>query len=190
MLIHELIKPQHKDTQNSNKNLLGKTHWIDFPIVLIYSISNNPIADLSCFKRCPYFYQFFNCLQDLFLSQAFQTNTPLDTLSYSCIILSRLILIKSSCIIFIFLSTSSNCTSFCFQFCQVCSDFKLLQSAIQSVNHDFSFNKVDECCSCFSAKMHKFPLNKHKIQSTSMLQIVHFDVWGTIPITSLFGYNY
>ena len=67
---------------------------------------------------------------------------------------------------------------------------KLLQSAIQSVNHDFSFNKVDECCSCFSAKMHKFPLNKHKIQSTSMLQIVHFDVWGTIPITSLFGYNY
>lgn len=38
--------------------------------------------------------------------------------------------------------------------------------------------------------MHKFPLNKHKIQSTSMLQIVHFEVWGTIPITSLFGYNY
>ena len=71
---------------------------------------------------------------------------------------------------------------------------KLLHSTIQSVNHDFSLNRVDECCSsckfCISAKMHKFPLNKHDIQSTSMLQIVHSDVWGPAPITSFFEYNY
>ena len=38
--------------------------------------------------------------------------------------------------------------------------------------------------------MYKLPLNKHEIQSTSMLQIVHSDVWGPTPISSLFGYNY
>ena len=57
---------------------------------------------------------------------------------------------------------------------------KLLHSAIQFVNHAFTFNKIDECCSsctsCISAKMHRFSLNKHDIQSNSMLQIVHFDV--------------
>ena len=38
--------------------------------------------------------------------------------------------------------------------------------------------------------MHKLPLNKHEIQSTFMIQIVHSDVWGPTPISSLFGYNY
>ena len=38
--------------------------------------------------------------------------------------------------------------------------------------------------------MQKFPLKKHEIQSTSMLQIVYSDVWGPTPIFSLFGYNY
>ena len=38
--------------------------------------------------------------------------------------------------------------------------------------------------------MHKLPLNKHEIQSTSMFQIVHSDDWGPAPISSLFGYNY
>ena len=71
---------------------------------------------------------------------------------------------------------------------------KLLHSAIQPVNVAFTFNKIDECCSsctsCISAKMHRFPLNKHDIQSTSMLQIVHSDVWGPTPISSSFGYSY
>ena len=38
--------------------------------------------------------------------------------------------------------------------------------------------------------MHRLPLNKHEIQSTSMLQIVHSDVWGPAPISFLFGYNF
>ena len=44
---------------------------------------------------------------------------------------------------------------------------KLLHSAIQSVNHAFTFNKIYECCSscksCISAKMHRLPLSKHEI---------------------------
>ena len=71
---------------------------------------------------------------------------------------------------------------------------KLLHLAIHSVNPKFTFNNVDVCCSsckfCISAKMYKLPLNKHEIQSTSMLQIVHSNVWGPAPISSLFGYNY
>ena len=38
--------------------------------------------------------------------------------------------------------------------------------------------------------MHRFLLNKHDIQSTFMLQIVHSDVWGRALISSLFGYFY
>ena len=71
---------------------------------------------------------------------------------------------------------------------------KLLHSAIQSINSSFTFNNVDDCYSsctfCISAKMHKLPLSKHEISSTSMLQIVHTDVWGLAPLTSLFGYNF
>ena len=71
---------------------------------------------------------------------------------------------------------------------------KLLSPAIHSVNPEFTFNNVDVCYSsckfCISAKMHKLPLNKHEIQSTSMFQIVHSDDWGPAPISSLFGYNY
>ena len=38
--------------------------------------------------------------------------------------------------------------------------------------------------------MHRLPLSKHEISSTSILQIVHTDVWGPVPLTSLFGYNF
>lgn len=38
--------------------------------------------------------------------------------------------------------------------------------------------------------MHTLPSHKHDIQSTSMLQIVHSNVWGLAPISSSFGYNY
>ena len=71
---------------------------------------------------------------------------------------------------------------------------KLLHLAIHSVNPKFTFNNVDVCCSSckfyISAKIYKLPLNKHEIQSTSMLQIMHSNVWGPAPISSLFGYNY
>ena len=37
------------------ERLNKKGLWEDFPIVIIYWIANGPIADLSGFKRCPYF---------------------------------------------------------------------------------------------------------------------------------------
>ena len=71
---------------------------------------------------------------------------------------------------------------------------KLLHFAIRPINPAFTFNKINECCSsytyCISAKMHRLPLKKHEIQSNSMLQLVHSDIWGPAPISSLLGYNY
>ena len=53
---------------------------------------------------------------------------------------------------------------------------------------------IDEVCSscehCISAKMHSLHLNKSSIVSNSILEIVHSDVWGPSPITSLLGFNY
>ena len=46
---------------------------------------------------------------------------------------------------------------------------------------------IDEVCSsceyCISAKMHIFHLKKTPLVTTSILEIVHSDVWGPSPIT-------
>ena len=38
--------------------------------------------------------------------------------------------------------------------------------------------------------MHRFHLNKTPLGSTSLLELVHSDVWGPSPLTSLLGFNY
>ena len=38
--------------------------------------------------------------------------------------------------------------------------------------------------------MHRFHLNKTPLVSTSFLELVHSDVWGPSPLTSLLGFNY
>ena len=38
--------------------------------------------------------------------------------------------------------------------------------------------------------MHRFHLNKTPLISTSLLELVHSDVWGPSPLTSLLGFNY
>ena len=38
--------------------------------------------------------------------------------------------------------------------------------------------------------MHRFHLNKTPLVSTSLLELVHSDVWGPSPLTSLLGFNY
>ena len=46
------------------------------------------------------------------------------------------------------------------------------------------------CEFCISAKMYKHHLNKTPIVCTSVLDIVHSDVWGPSPITSFLSFNY
>ena len=37
--------------------------------------------------------------------------------------------------------------------------------------------------------MHRFHLNKTPLGSSSLLELVHSDVWGPSPLTSLLGFN-
>ena len=71
---------------------------------------------------------------------------------------------------------------------------RVLYSVLKTVFSSLSLSMIDEVCSsceyCISAKMHRLYLNKSSIVSTSILEIVHSDVWGPSPITSLLGFNY
>ena len=71
---------------------------------------------------------------------------------------------------------------------------KILLSALKPIFPSISLSQIDEVCSsceyCISAKMHRFHLNKTPLVSTSLLELVHSDVWGPSPLTSLLGFNY
>ena len=71
---------------------------------------------------------------------------------------------------------------------------KLLQSALSSFNNTIKIYVNNDICSqcthCISAKMHKFPFPKHVMSSTFPLQLVHSDVWGPAPVTSMLGYRF
>ena len=71
---------------------------------------------------------------------------------------------------------------------------RALYSVRKTVFSSLSLSMIDEVCSsceyCISAKMHRLHLNKSSIVSTSILEVVHSDVWGPSPITSLLGFNY
>ena len=71
---------------------------------------------------------------------------------------------------------------------------KLLQSALSSFNNTIKIYVNNDICSqctyCISAKMHKFPFPKHVMSSTFPLQLVHSDVWGLAPVTSMLGYRF
>ena len=71
---------------------------------------------------------------------------------------------------------------------------KILLSTLKPIFPSISLSQIDEvyssCEYCISAKMHRFHLNKTPIVSTSLLELVHSDVWGPSPLTSLLGFNY
>ena len=71
---------------------------------------------------------------------------------------------------------------------------KILFSALKPVFHSISLSQIHDVCSscefCISAQMHRFHLNKTPLVSTSLLELVHNDVWGPSLLTSLLGFNY
>ena len=71
---------------------------------------------------------------------------------------------------------------------------RILYSTLQNVIKNVSLSQINTLCSsctyCISAKMHKSSLNKTSIVSNSILDIVHSDVWGLSPLTSVLGFNY
>ncbi|KAL0402248.1 UNVERIFIED_CONTAM: Retrovirus-related Pol polyprotein from transposon RE2 [Sesamum latifolium] len=47
-----------------------------------------------------------------------------------------------------------------------------------------------ECDACPMAKLHRLPFPTHKIQSSTIFELVHVDVWGPCKIPSLTGCHY
>ena len=71
---------------------------------------------------------------------------------------------------------------------------KLLQSTLASFPSNVKVYVNDDICSqCkyyINAKMHKLPFPKHVMSSTFPFQLVHSDVWGLAPMTSVLGYKF
>ena len=66
-----------------------------------------------------------------------------------------------------------------------------LSSCINSVNcNDSISNSVSHCKYCLSGKMHKFPFKKSVFLASKPLELVHSDVWGLAPITSINDFRY
>ena len=71
---------------------------------------------------------------------------------------------------------------------------RLLYSALKHFMYFVSLSQIENICSsyeyCISAKMHKYTCTKNPIVSTSVLHIVHSDVWGPAPLSSVLGFSY
>ena len=72
----------------------------------------------------------------------------------------------------------------------------ILRTVLSSCNNDSmkctdsSSNSVSHCKHCLSGKMHKLPFNKSVFLSSKPLELVHSDVWGPAPITSINDIRY
>ena len=71
---------------------------------------------------------------------------------------------------------------------------RLLYLALKNFMYYVSLSQIENICSnceyCISAKMHKYPLSKNPIVSTFVLDIVHSEVWGLAPLSSVLGFSY
>ena len=71
---------------------------------------------------------------------------------------------------------------------------RLLYYALKPFFHSVTLFQIEDCCSsceyCISAKMHKYPLSKSPIVSTFVLDLVHSDVLGPAPLSSVLGFSY
>lgn len=76
---------------------------------------------------------------------------------------------------------------------------KILSSSLSSlVSNKTSFNRdvtkqnsiVSHCRHCLCGKMHHIPFKESTFQSSRPLELVHSDVWGPAPVTSINDYKY
>ena len=71
---------------------------------------------------------------------------------------------------------------------------RLLYFSLKHFFHSITLSQIVNICSsceyCISAKMYKYPLTKSPIVSNSGVDIVHSDVWGPAPLSSVLGFSY
>ena len=70
---------------------------------------------------------------------------------------------------------------------------KILHSAM-SFYPSVQLSSISDICSkctfCISAKMHKFPFPQHVSNIEFPFQLVHSDVWGLAPVTSILEHRF
>ena len=71
----------------------------------------------------------------------------------------------------------------------------VLQGALSSISFPIDCNKPvfgsdNHCKHCLSGKMHHLPFNKSDFVAFKLLELVHSDVWGPAPITSINDFRY
>ena len=49
---------------------------------------------------------------------------------------------------------------------------------------------VTHCKHCLNGKMHQFSFDKYDFKACKTLELIHFDVWGPTPITSINDFQY
>lgn len=57
-------------------------------------------------------------------------------------------------------------------------------------NGMIDYNNLFCCQTCTMKKMHKLPYNKIEFYCDKPLAILHLDVWGPAPVTSITGFKY
>ena len=66
---------------------------------------------------------------------------------------------------------------------------KLLFPNVKSVTNKCTA-LVQSCIHCLYGKMHNLPFPKSQFVVLSPFELVHFDVWGLAPVTSINGFRY
>jgi hypothetical protein len=67
---------------------------------------------------------------------------------------------------------------------------RILHHVLKSNNVPVKTYSFNNCTHCMVNKSHKLPFNKSSISSSSPLEIVHSDVWGPSPFSSIDGFRY
>lgn len=70
---------------------------------------------------------------------------------------------------------------------------KKLSAALSSIDVSCTFNNSDSithCKHCLNGKMHQLPFSKSNFQAYNPLELIHFDAWGLVHVTSVNDFQY
>ena len=70
---------------------------------------------------------------------------------------------------------------------------KVLSATLSSIYVSCTFNNSDSithCKHCLNGMMHQLPFPKSDFQASKPLKLIHFDVWGLAPVTSVNDFQY
>ena len=69
----------------------------------------------------------------------------------------------------------------------------MLSTALSSVDVSCILpigDSITHCKHCLNGKMHQFSFDKYDFKACNPLELIHFDVWGLAPITSINDFQY